>query len=819
MKLSYSWLKEYLECDLAPQQIADAMTSIGIEVDSVSEEEEIPGGLAGVVVAEVKECEVHPNSDHLHITKVDDGSGELLNVVCGAPNVAAGQKVLFARVGSVLPGDFKIKKSKIRGVESLGMICAEDELGIGNDHSGIKVLPADAPVGTSAKEYLHLKSDAVIEYEITANRVDAASHIGVARDLYAYLRLNNIPCSFSYPDVSAFKEGEGEAIPVDVLNVDGAPEYQGITIRDVKVGPSPEWLQKKLFSIGLHPINNVVDISNFVLFEVGQPLHTFDADKISGGRVIVRRAGEGEKIVTLDGVERTLHANDMVIADQNGPMCIADVFGGVDSGVTGNTVNVFLESAYFDPGSIRKTSKTHGLQTDASFRYERGADPGIIPFAAKRAALLIQELAGGRIEGKVQVSYPEPIEKKVIDLDYDRIEKFIGKKIGHDVIENILTWLSYDFIERRADEQGNPAGARVAAPSYMIDVYRECDVVEEILRIYSYNNIELPQHMKMSVGTTPVPDPEAVRNYISNFLAANGFAETMNNSLTRSAYYTGLQTFPEERCVRIVNPLSADLNVMRQTLILNGLEVIAYNLNRQISSLKTFEYGSVYQRLPETDGKTLESYEEHQCFALFISGTSAKSWRSGGQKSSYFELKGYLELLLKRYGADIYSLETQAAPADIFAEGIVYKLPGTHETLATIGTVLPALARKFDVRQPVFAAEICWQTLLKLAARVKVKFQEMPKFPEVRRDLAILLDESVPYADLCRAAHKAVKKILKQVSLFDVYRGDKIPEGKKQYAMNFVFQDPDKTLTDQEIEKAVDRLLSTFQNTFGAVLR
>ena len=810
MKLSYSWLKEYLECGLTPQEIADAMTSIGIEVDSVSEEEKL---CPEVVVAEVKECVMHPDSDHLHVTKVDDGTGELITVVCGAPNVAAGQKVLFARIGAVLPGDFKIKKSKIRGVESFGMICAEDELGIGNDHSGIKVLPADAPVGVTARDYLGLKSEAVIEYEITANRVDAASHVGVARDLYAYLKLNGIPCSFSYPDVSAFAEGEGEAIPVEVQDVDGAPEYDGITIRDVKVGPSPEWLQEKLLAIGLHPINNVVDISNFVLFELGQPLHTFDADKIAGGKVIVRRAAEGEKIVTLDGVERNLHANDMVIANAEGPMCIAGVFGGIDSGVTESTVNVFLESAYFDPGSIRKTSKSHGLQTDASFRYERGADPGIIPLAARRAALLIQELAGGHITGKVQVNYPQPIEKKVIDLDYDRIENFIGKKIGHDVIENILTWLSYDFIEKR---QG---GAKVAAPSYMIDVYRECDVVEEILRIYSYNNIELPHHMKMSVGTTPVPDPETVRNYISNFLAANGFNETMNNSLTKSAYYAGLETFPEERCVRIVNPLSADLNVLRQTLILNGLEVVAYNVNRQIGTLKTFEYGSVYQRLPETDGKTLASYEEHQCFTLMMSGSPARSWREGARKGSFYELKGYLELLLKRYAVDIFTLETKPAPSDIFAEGISYSLPGTHEPLAVIGTVSPALARKFDVRQPVFAAEICWQTLLKLVSRVKVKFQEMPKFPEVKRDLAVLIDENVAYADLCRAAQKSVKKILKQVSLFDVYRGDKIPEGKKQYAINFVLQDPEKTLTDQEVEKAMSRLLATFQNQFGAVLR
>ena len=597
------------------------------------------------------------------------------------------------------------------------------------------------------------------------------------------------------------------------MDTDGAPEYEGITIKDVKVGPSPEWLQKKLFAIGLHPVNNIVDISNFVLFEVGQPLHTFDADQITGGKVIVRRAAEGEKIVTLDGAEHTLHSHDMVIANADGPMCIAGVFGGEKSGVTDSTVNVFVESAYFDPGSVRKTSKTQGIQTDASFRYERGADPGIIPFAAKRAALLILEVAGGHIEGKTQISYPKPIEKKIIDLDYNRIENFIGKKIGHEVIEKILTNLAYEFVEKRE------GGAKVAAPSYMIDVYRECDVVEEILRIYSYNNIEIPQNMKMSVGTTPDPDPEATRNYISNFLVADGFVETMNNSLTKSAYYTGLTTFPEEKCVRIVNPLSSDLNVMRQTLILNGLEVVAYNANRQINSLRMFEYGSVYQHIPGTDGKTLASYEEHQCFTLFISGPTAKSWRLGEQKGSYYQLKGYFEQLCRRYAIDLYTMETEAAPSDIFSEGIVYKLPGTHEVFATIGTVSPALAKKFDVRQPVFAAEITWQVLLKLIARVKVKFQEMPKFPEVRRDLALLIDESVSYADLSRAAHKSVKKILKQVTLFDVYRGDKIPEGKKQYALNFVLQDPEKTLTDVEVEKAMSRLLATYENSFGATLR
>ena len=813
MKLSYNWLKDYLQTDLTPQQVADAMTSIGIEVDAVEEQEEIPGGLAGVVVAHVLECVEHPDSDHLHITKVDDGSPEPVQVVCGAPNVAAGQKVLFARIGTVLPGDFKIKKSKIRGVESFGMICAEDELGIGTSHDGIMVLPDDAVPGTPAKDFLHLKTEAVIEYEITANRVDAASHIGVARDLYAYLRHNNIPCKFSYPDISAFKEGAGEAIPVEVQDPTAAPRYVGITVRGVKVGPSPEWMQKKLLSIGVRPIDNIVDISNYVLFELGQPLHTFDAGKISGGKVIVRRASEGEKIVTLDGVERKLAASDIVIANADGPMCIAGVFGGEDSGVTENTVDVFIEGAYFDPGSIRKTSKKHVLQTDASFRFERGADPAMAGFAARRAALLILEIAGGHIEGQVQEVFSKPVEKARIDLDYGRMEGLIGKKIGKQAIENILDALCYEFIARREN------GALVAAPSYMIDVTRECDVVEEVLRIYGYNNIELPSNMRMSVSPSPSPDPENVRNYISNFLAANGFNETMNNSLTKGDYYKGLVTFPEEACVRIVNPLSSDLGVMRQSLIPGGLETVAYNVNRQIPTVKIFEYGSVYARLPEGDGTTLASYKEHACFSLVMSGPQEKSWRSEARKGSYFQLKGYLELLLARYGVDIYTLETQPAPSDIFSEGLVYLLPGSRKQLAVMGTISPAFARRFDVKQPVFAAEIDWEVLFELIRRVKVRFSELPKFPGVRRDLAVLIDESVAYADLRRSAIRASKKLLKSVTLFDVYRGEKIPAGKKQYALGFFFQDPEKTLTDVETENVMSKILRTFESEFGAVLR
>lgn len=815
MKISYNWLKDYLKCDLSSEEVASALTSIGLEVDALEQVESIPGGLAGVIVAEVVECVEHPDSDHLHITKLNTGEGELLQVVCGAPNVAAGQKVLLATVGTVLGEDFKIKKSKIRGVESFGMICAEDELGIGSSHDGIMVLDPDAVPGTPAKDYLNLETDAVIEIGLTANRIDAASHIGVARDLYAYLKLNNIDCELILPDVSAFEEGDctEEAIPVEVLAADGAPRYTGVTIKGVKVAPSPEWMQKKLLAIGLRPINNVVDITNFVLMEIGQPLHAFDASRISGNKVIVRRADEGEKFVTLDGVERTLSASDLMIADTEKAMCLAGVFGGLDSGTVETTTDVFLESAYFNPVSVRKSSKRHTLKTDASFRYERGADPLVVEYASKRAALLIQELAGGRVVGRMQEFYPEKIEKKVVDLDYDRIESFIGKKIGHDTIENILTYLSYEFIEKTDN------GAKVAVPSYMIDVYRECDVVEEILRIYGYNNIELPSGVRMSINATAKPEPELVRNTISDFLASNGFVETMNNSLTKSEYYASLKTFPESACVRILNPLSSDLNVMRQTLLFNGLEVIAYNINRQMTNLRTFEYGSVYSLKEGADGASLESYDEHQCYAMFMTGTGEKSWRNEPQKGNYFQLKGYFELLLKRFGADIYSMEFEAAPADIFSEGLVYRLPGTGKVLAVMGTISNARLKQFGIKQPVFAAEIRWDVLFELVKRDKIRYKELPKFPEVRRDLAILLDESVSYASLRKSAFRAGKKMLKQVTLFDVYRGDKIPQGKKQYALNFVLQDVDKTLTDSDVERIMNKLLSTFTNEFGAVLR
>lgn len=815
MTVSYNWLKDYIKCSLSPEEVAAALTSIGLEVDSVETVEEIPGGLAGVVVAEVVECVEHPDSDHLHITKVNAGGPELLQVVCGAPNVAAGEKVLLATIGTVLGEDFKIKKSKIRGVESFGMLCAEDELGIGDSHDGIMILDPAAVPGTPAKDYLHLATDTVIEIGLTANRVDAASHIGVARDLYAYLKHNNIPCELCIPDVSAFTEPVSDegSIPVEVVAKTDAPRYFGATLRGAKVGPSPEWLQKKLLSVGLRPIDNVVDVSNFILMELGQPLHTFDADKISGGKVIVRDAEAGEKLVTLDGVERELNSADLVIADEKGAMCLAGVFGGADSGISETTKDIFLEIAYFNPVTIRKTSKRHTLKTDASFRYERGCDPLALEYAAKRAVLLLQELTGAHLDGKIRRVESAQFARKQVELDYSRIENFIGKKIGSGTIEEILEDLNYEFIEKREN------GALVGVPTYMIDVYRECDVVEEILRIYGYNNVELPKAMRMSVNPGEKPEPELVRNTISDWLAANGFVETMNNSLTKGEYYSKLTTFPEERCVRVLNPLSSDLNVMRQTLILNGLEVIAYNINRQMTNLRIFEYGSVYSLKNITETPSLDDIDEHQCYAMFISGAPEKSWRTDAGKGSFFQLKGYVEALLKRFGADLYQMEMFEAPADIFSDGQTYLLPGSHRQLAVLGVVAQPLLRKAGIRQPVFAAEINWQALFELVKRDKISYKELPKYPEVRRDLALLLDEGVSFADLRRTAYKAGKKILKSVSLFDVYKGDKIPQGKKQYALSFVLQDLDKTLTDADVERIMQKLLSSFQNENGATLR
>lgn len=821
MEVSYNWLKEYVSFDLSPERVAQVLTFIGLEVEEIRTVEDIPGGLEGVVVAEVVECAPHPDSDHLNITKVRiSEGGELMQVVCGAPNVAAGQKVLLATVGTSLPAPdgstVKIKKSKIRGAESYGMICAEDELGIGTSHDGIMVLEPEAVVGTKAKDYLHLGTDTIFTIGLTPNRVDGASHIGVARDFSAWLRFNNLGGELTLPDVSAFRDGEGESIPVEVLSSDGAPRYMGVTLKDIKIGPSPDWLQKKLLAVGLRPISNVVDITNFILMETGQPLHAFDASKIEGGKVVVRRASEGDKFVTLDGVERTLSSGDLMICDTVKPMCIAGIFGGLDSGITESTTSVFLESAYFDPVSIRRTSKRLGIKTDASFRYERGADPEMIPYAAARAVLLMQELAGAKVVGKVREVYPEKIGRKKVSLNFARMEALIGKKIGAETILRILDYMDFGILSSDAE------GAEVSVPAYKVDVYRECDVVEEVLRIYGYDNVEMPEHIVSSYDNTPNPDPEAVRVKACDLLAANGFMECMNNSLTRADYYNGLKTYPKANLPMVINPLSSDLNAMRQTLLFSGLEVIAHNLNRQSTDLKLFEMGNVYRYEPAGEGdpvNNLASYSERMHLSMFIVGKGTQYWRNSVGAGHFFALKGYVELLLRRLGVDLNSLEYGAAPADLFSEGLAYRIPSSGKTLLMLGTVAPARLRQFDIKQPVFAAEIDWNQLLKLYLRSKVVYRELPQYPEVRRDLALLLDENVSFADIRKAAFSAEKKILRKVVLFDVYRGDKIPEGKKQYAISLTLQDYDKTLTDKYVEQVVGRVLNALSSQFGAVLR
>ena len=821
MNVSYNWLKEYVSFDLSPERVARILTFIGLEVEEINTVEDIPGGLEGVVVAEVVECVPHPDSDHLHITKVRiSKDGELLQVVCGAPNVAAGQKVLLATVGTSLPAPdgskFKIKKSKIRGAESFGMICAEDELGIGTSHDGIMVLEPEAVVGTPAREYLHLGSDTVFTIGLTPNRVDGASHIGVARDFSAWLRLNGLGGELTLPDVSSFREGEGESIPIEVLSHDGAPRYMGITLTDIKIAPSPEWLQKKLLAVGLRPINNVVDITNFILMEVGQPLHAFDASRITGGKVVVRRASEGEKFVTLDGVERTLSAQDLMICNTEKPMCIAGVFGGLESGITDSTTTVFLESAYFNPTSIRKTSKRLGIKTDASFRYERGTDPEIIPYAARRAALLMQELAGARVVGCVREDYPQQLERKRVQLDFDRMEALMGKKIGAETILKILRFMDFGILS--SDDHG----AEVTVPTYKVDVYRECDVVEEVLRIYGYDNIELPDRIVSSYDNTPNPDPETVRVKACDLLAANGFMECMNNSLTKADYYNGLTTYPKANLPMVINPLSSDLNAMRQTLLFSGLEVVAYNLNRQAGDLKLFEMGNVYRYEPKGENdpvNSLASYSEQMHLSMFVVGKGTQYWRNTTGAGHFFTLKGYVELLLKRLGVNLYNLDCSPAPADLFSEGLMYTVPASGKTLVMLGTVSQARLRQLDIKQPVFAAEINWSLLVKHYLKEKVQYRELPQYPEVRRDLALLLDENVSFADIRKAALAAERKLLRKVVLFDVYRGDKIPAGKKQYAVSLTFQDYEKTLTDKYVEQMVNRILGALSHQFGAVLR
>ena len=820
MNISFNWLKRYLDTDITAERMAEILTELGLEVEEFEKIETIKGGLNGVVVGEVLTCEDHPDSDHLHITTVDVGAEAPLQIVCGAANCRKGLKVMCATVGAVLypidsDEEFKIKRSKIRGVESLGMLCAEDELGIGRNHEGIMELPEDAIVGTPAKEYLHIADDYLIGIGLTPNRVDAASHIGVARDLAAYLKSRGERAEYKLPSVEGFKVNDtSRTIEVEVVNSEAAPRYAGITVSGCKIAPSPEWMQNELRAAGINPKNNLVDITNYVLFELGQPLHAFDADKIEGGKVVVRSAVEGEKFVTLDGVERTLTANDLMICSAERPMCIAGVYGGMDSGISDETVNVFIESAYFHPVWVRKTAKRFGINTDASFRFERGVDPNIQVFALKRAAMLMQELAGGKITSEIIDINPNPAKHFEFEFSLDRARKLIGKDIPEDTILTILGNLEVEVRGREGDV------LQVAVPPYRVDVQREADLIEDVLRVYGYNNVEISDHVNSTLSYAPKPDKSRLQNMASDYLSANGFTEIMSNSLTKSSYYEGCSSYPAERCVRILNPLSQDLNVMRQTLLFNALEAVELNVNRRNGNLKMYEVGNCYAYAAEkaSEENTLAKYEESFRIGITVTGLATQlSWNSKAETSSFFTLRAAVERLLKRFGVDIYSLQCESLESDLYADAIVFK-QGPKEVLR-MGVVSPIVRKRFDIKQEVYFAEIDFDQLIKMTKKAKVQFKELSKFPEVKRDLALLVNKGVTFSQLRSIAFATEKKLLKSVSLFDVYEGDKLPEGKKSYALSFILEDKNQTLTDKQIERTMANIQAQLEQKCGAEVR
>ena len=820
MNISYNWLKRYIATDLPAEKIAEILTDIGLEVEGFEKIETVKGGLRGVVVGEVVTCADHPDSDHLHVTAVDVGAAEPLQIVCGAANCRAGLKVLCATVGAVLYPDggdeeFKIKRSKIRGVESLGMLCAEDELGIGSSHDGIMELPADAPVGMEAREYLHVEDDYLIEIGLTPNRVDAASHIGVARDLAAYLKSRGENAEVKLPDVSAFAPDNHDLeVAVRVENPEAAPRYAGVTVTGCKIGPSPEWMQNCLRAAGINPKNNLVDITNFVLFELGQPLHAFDAAKIEGREVVVRTCAEGTPFVTLDGVERKLTDRDLMICSAERPMCIAGVFGGLDSGISDTTTDVFIESAYFNPVWVRKTAKRFGLNTDASFRFERGIDPNMQVYAAKRAALLMKELAGGTIASDITDVYPTPIEDFVFDLSLARVNALIGKEIPEETVRTIIAALEVKVL---AEKDGV---LTVAVPPYRVDVQREADLIEDILRIYGYNNVEIPRQVRSTLSYAPKPDRNRLMNLAADFLTANGFTEIMSNSLTKASYYEGLTSCPADRCVRILNPLSADLSVMRQTLLFNMLEAVALNANRRNGDLCLYEFGNCYfyDESKRTEENRLAAYSEEYRLAVAVTGVSTpQSWNAKPEKASFFTLRAVAEKLLRRFGIDIYALKTEPLESDLFSEGLSLSLNGKE--LLQIGSVAAKIRRTTDVKQEVYYLEMNFEALAKSTKKLKIVAEELSKFPEVKRDLALLVDKQVTFAALRDAAFAAERKLLKSVSLFDVYEGDKLPEGKKSYALSFILEDKTRTLDDKTIERVMANLTRQFEQRCGAQVR
>ena len=820
MNISYNWLKRYISLPDDAQTVAKILTSIGLEVGTVEEIETIKGGLKGLVVGEVLTCEAHPNSDHLHITTVNIGS-EVLPIVCGAPNVAAGQKVIVATIGTVLyDGDqsFTIKKGKLRGEDSFGMICAEDEIGVGTDHAGIIVLPADTPVGMTAAEYYHIENDTLIEVDITPNRSDAASHYGVARDLYAYYQAHGQEVSLQKPSVDQFTISNVQfPIHVVVDAPDACPRYSGVSIKGVEIKESPEWLKNSLLAIGLRPINNVVDVTNFVLHECGQALHAFDADKIKGHEIHVRYARQGEKFTTLDGVEREMNERDLMIANTEEAMCIAGVFGGLESGVTENTKNVFLESAYFEPVTIRKTSRRHQLQTDASFRYERGCDPNNTIYVLKRAALLIQEVAGGEVAMEVTDTINGDFAPWPVTIEISRVNSLIGKAIGEDKIETILKALEIDILAKDGDKW------QLAVPRYRVDVQRECDVVEDILRIYGYDNVEFPEKLNTSLAYSPKPNPEQLRRRIAEQLTAQGFNEILNNSLTKVAYYEPLQQLPLANCVKIMNPLSSDLGVLRQTLLFGGLESIARNANRRNSDLMFYEFGNCYHFNATVregnDENPLRAYSEEPHLGLWLTGNkAAQSWVRKEEKTSFYQLRAYVNNILVRLGVNPDSINIEPLDNELYSDGLVLKAMN-GKAVGFIGIVAKKVLKGFDIDQEVYYADLEWNNLLKLNKQYKAVINDLPKYPEVKRDFALLVDKSIEFADLARAAFAAERKLLKHVFLFDVYEGKNLEEGKKSYALTFILQDTENTLKETQIEAVMNRLKKTFEEKFGATLR
>lgn len=820
MNISYNWLKEYLDFDLQPEEVAEALTSIGLETGSVEEVQTIKGGLEGLVIGEVLTCEAHPNSDHLHVTTVNVGSGEPLQIVCGAPNVAAGQKVVVAVNGTKLyDGDkeFTIKRSKLRGVESNGMICAEDEIGVGTDHSGIIVLPDSAVVGTPAKEYYNIKSDYVLEVDITPNRVDATSHYGVARDLAAYLKQHGKPAELKRPSVDNFQiDVETPAITIEVQNTEACPRYSGITIKNVTVKESPEWLQNKLRTIGLRPINNVVDITNFILHGLGQPMHAFDAGKIKGNKIIVRPAHAGDKFVTLDGVERTLTDRDLMICNSEEPMCIGGVFGGLDSGVTEQTTDVFLESANFHPTWIRKTARRFGLNTDSSFRYERGLDPNITIYILKYAAMLVKELAGGQITGAIQDIYPKVFEPYKVNLTYEKINSLTGKVIPVETVKSIVQSLEMNITEETSE------GLSLEVPVYRIDVQRDVDVIEDILRIYGYNNVEFTEHVKSSLSyKTPTDHSYAMENLISEQLTGCGFNEILNNSLTRSAYYEKLTTYPAEHCVMLMNPLSADLNCMRQTLLFGGLESIEHNSKRKNGNIRFYEFGNCYTYTQENkkEGETLAQFDEDYRLGLWLCGYRVENnWAHANESSSVYELKAYVENILVRLGVNVKKLIFGNLSNDIYDAGLSITTPA-GKTLGTLGIVNHKIRKAMDIDMDVYYAELDWKALMKETKKNKVTYTELSKYPSVKRDLALLIDKSVQFAEIQKIATESERKLLKDVVLFDVYEGKNLPAGKKSYAVSFILEDETKTLNDKQIDAIMKKIQTNLEQKLGAQLR